>query len=191
MTDSQDRISVLLRSTDAAAADELLPLVYDQLRQLAMARLRRERPGQTLQATALVHEAYLRVRGGGDDEPAFDNRRQFFLAAAEAMRRILIEQARRKKRLRHGGDAARVPLDEDAAVIDPPRPIDDLLSLEEALQSLEAADPRAREIVNCRHFAGFSDKETADVLGMSLRSVQRQWQFIRTFLQSALGGGDP
>lgn len=188
MAQPQERITLLLNSVDPTAADELLPLVYDQLRSLARARLRREAPGQTLQATALVHEAFLRVRGA--DDPGWDGRRHFFVAAAEAMRRILIEQHRRKGRLRHGGDHARQPLEEDVS-IEQPFPVDDLLALEEALQKLETADPRAREIVNCRYFVGMSDAETADALGLSLRTVERQWQFIRTFLQVELGGGPP
>ncbi len=184
MSDPAERISILLRSGETAAAEELLPLVYDQLRQVAKRHLHRERPGQTLQATALVHEAYLRVTGS--DDPGWEGRRQFFLASAEAIRRILIEKARRKNRLRHGGEMERVPLEDDAMALDP-LPTDDVMALEEALDALEAANSTARDIVNCRYFAGLTDAETADILDISKRSVQRQWQFIRTFLASKLG----
>ncbi|HEY1379775.1 MAG TPA: ECF-type sigma factor, partial [Gemmataceae bacterium] len=135
---------------DPKAAAELLPLVYDELRQLAAARLAAEKPGQTLQATALVHEAYLRLVGADPDRP-WDGRNHFFAAAAEAMRRILIENARRKKRVRHGGAHRRVSLDESCLAT--PEPGEDLEALDEALRRLEAIDPLAAQLVKLRFFA--------------------------------------
>ena len=181
MTSATPRITQLLQSTNPASAEELLPLVYDDLRQLARARLAREKPGQTLQPTALVHEAFLRLAPGGRSDPNWEGRRHFFGAAAEAMRRILINTARRKAQIRHGGEMQRVEFDEvhDAEAVD-------LLAIEEALAELELADPRAREIVNLRYFVGLTTPETADVLGVSVSTVEREWRFLRSFLREAL-----
>lgn len=189
MPEPNPRITELLYVATAESADELMPLVYDELRSLARARLAREKPGHTLQPTALVHEAFLRVAGAGAGDPQWHGRRHFFAAAAEAMRRILIEQARRRGRLRRGGDAERQELGDPELAIDGPAP-DDVLTVHEALASLEAADPRAREIVNLRYFTGRSNRETADALGISLATVEREWRFIRTYLQRAMDRGD-
>ena len=167
MTELPSRITLLLDSDDPGASDELLPLVYDELRQLARARILRERPGQTLQATALVHEAFLRV--AGDKSSDWGGRSHFFAAAAEAMRRILIEQARRKKRLKHGGEVQQQPV--DAVELPIEEPAFDVLALDEALAELEAVDPRARQIVNLRYFVGLTVPETADALAVSANST--------------------
>lgn len=183
MLDAQTRISALLASDRPATTTELLPIVYDQLRQLAAAQLAREKPGQTLQPTALVHEAFLAVRGREDD-PTWDGRRHFFCAAAEAMRRILINRARHKASLRAGGSMQRQPLDDDLPIEPPPG---DLLVIDQALQKLEAVDPLAREIVNLRYFTGLTIPETAAALGTSESTVEREWRFLRTFLQDVIG----
>jgi RNA polymerase sigma factor (TIGR02999 family) len=180
------RITQLLQAHDGKSADELLPLVYDQLRALAQSRLAREEPGQTLQPTALVHEAFLRIAGSTD--PGWDGRRHFFAAAAEAMRRILINQARHKASVKGGGDVERHHIACDDIGIEPPS--DRILQVEEALETLEAADPRAREIVNLRYFLGLTTDETAAALDVSASTVEREWRFIRVFLADALGDGD-
>lgn len=164
---------------DPQAAGELLPLVYDELRRLARARMTQERPGQTLQATALVHEAYLRLVRGEDLQRS-ENRRHFFAAAAEAMRRILIEKARHRERLRHGGDRVRVELDDVDLAIDEPR--EDLLALDAALQELEAEDPRKAEPVKLRYFAGLNEEEAALALGLSRATASRWWTFAKAWL---------
>ena len=159
-------------------AEELLPLVYDELRRLAAARLAQERPGQTLQATALVHEAWLRLT---TDEPSqWEGRRHFFAAAAEAMRRILVENARRKKRLRHGGNLQRV----DIAEVEVPSPIpdDELLALDEALNKLAQTNPDAAELVQLCFFAGLTQAEAAQQLGVSRATAERTWAFARAWL---------
>lgn len=181
-SDPQQAITRVLQAGGPSTGKELLPLVYDELRRLARHRLAQEKPGQTLQATALVHEAWLRIGGGG--EFAWDSRRHFFAAAAEAMRRILVERARRGKRLRHGGGVERVELSDDDLAFEVP--IEDVVAADEALAALEATDPRAREIVNLRFFTGLTNQETADVMGLSVATIEREWQFIRTFMQSAL-----
>ena len=186
MSDRATRITQLLGTMDQASTEQLLPLVYDELRCLAQARLAQERPGHTLQPTALVHEAFMRL--GCATDPKWESRRHFFGAAAEAMRRILINQARHKARLKHGGEFERHRLDEQELSIETP-PLD-LLAVEEALQELEAVDPRAREIVNLRFFVGLTTPETADALGVSVSTVEREWRFLRTFLQEALGEDD-
>jgi RNA polymerase sigma factor (TIGR02999 family) len=182
-----ESVNRLIRGPDAGStqrAEELLPLLYDELRALARARLSREAPGQTIQATVLVHEAYLRLVG--DRDPGWNGRRHFFGAAALAMRRILVEQARRKARLRHGGGRSREDLDEQAvAVIEAPR--SDLVALDEALCRLEAQDPRKGQIVNLRYFAGLSAEHTAEALGLSIGTVEREWRFIKAWLQEQLG----
>src|SRR5262249_30792585 len=156
---------------DPRAADELLPLVYDELRRLARAQMARERVGQTLQTTALVHEAYLRLVG--DEAIRWNSRGHFFAAAGEAMRRILVENARRKHRLKHGGGRARVNL-EDIAVAADERP-DELLALDEALTALEAADALAARVVKLRYFAGLTMPEVAKAMDLPLRTVERNW----------------
>jgi RNA polymerase sigma factor (TIGR02999 family) len=161
------------------ASRDLLPLVYDELRRLARARLGRENPGQTLQPTALVHEAFLRVTGGTD--PGWDGRSHFFGAAALAMRRILVEQARRKAMMRRAGAEQRVEVD---LAVEPPT--DRLLQMDEALKRLEQNDPRKGRIVNLRYFAGLTTEETADVLGVSTSTVEREWRFSRSWLQREL-----
>lgn len=180
------RILSQIERGDPAAAEKLLPLVYDELRKLAGARLAQEKAGQTLQATALVHEAYLRLVGPGEDEPSWDNRGHFFAAAAEAMRRILVEAARRKKRLKRGGDQARQELDE--ADIAAPEPREDLLALDEALDKLATADKQAAELVQLRYFAGLTLPEAAEVMDLSLRSAERLWTYARAWLHEAIQG---
>src|SRR5690242_562312 len=160
------------------AAEALLPLVYDELRRLAAWHLANERPGQTLQATALVHEAYLRLVG--KDNPQWQGQRHFFGAAAEAMRRILIENARRKRRLKRGGDLERVELEE--ADIPSPMPDDDLLALDEALNVLETVDARAAELVKLCFFVGLTQEQAAKHLRISVSTVERTWAFARAWL---------
>ena len=170
---------------DRQAAADLLPLVYDELRQLAAARLAQEKPGQTLQATALVHEAYLRLVGG-DQPQDWDGRGHFFAAAAEAMRRILVDHVRHKKSLKGGGELARIELCENAAAA--PERSDEILAVDEALAGLAAADPQAAELVKLRYFAGMSIDETAQALNISPRSADRLWAYARAWLQRAVGG---
>jgi len=171
-----------LEQGDPHAANELLPLVYDELRKLAAQKMERETPGQTLQAMALVHEAWLRL--GGDDQPAWDNRGHFFAAAAEAMRRILIDNARRKQALRHGGGAQRVNLDalELAANTDD----EQLLALNEALKQFAAHDARKAELVKLRFFAGLTNEQAAQVLGVSEPTAKRDWAYARAWLFRAM-----
>ena len=163
---------------DAKTADALLPLVYDELRRLAAHKMADEAPGQTLQATALVHEAWLRL--GGDDQPSWQNRAHFFAAAAEAMRRILIDNARRKKYLRHGGGAERVSLEG----LDLASSVDDeqLLALNEALDHLAAHDATKAQVVKLRFFAGLTNDQVARVLGVSEPTVKRHWAYARAWL---------
>jgi RNA polymerase sigma factor (TIGR02999 family) len=177
------RILSDLAQGDAHAAEQLLPLVYDELRKLAAARMAEEAPGNTLNATALVHEAYLRLVEPTDDA-RWDNRGHFFAAAAEAMRRILVEAARRKRREKHGGDRAR--LDLDAVEPTAPDPRDDLVALDAALTKLEAADPQAAKLVELRHFTGLSVAEAALALGISPRTADRVWSFARAWLHREL-----
>jgi RNA polymerase sigma factor (TIGR02999 family) len=166
---------------ESGAADRLLPLVYNELRQLAMAKLAQEKPGQTLQATALVHEAYLRLLGPDRGEPKrWDSRGHFFAAAAEAMRRILVEQARRKKRLKHGGERQRLELDSACAVS--VESSVDLLALDESLNKLATIQPTHAELVKLRYFAGLTMPEAAAALGISLATTERYWTFARTWL---------
>jgi len=167
---------------DPQAAAQLLPLVYDELRKIAAAQMVQERPGQTLDATGLVHEAYLRLIG----DQAFANRRHFFAAAAESMRRILVENARRKARVKHGGGRQRIELDEHLAAL--PAASDDLLALDEALTRLETCDPRRAEVVKLRFFGGLSMPEVAEQLELSLATVERHWAFARVWLFSELRG---
>jgi RNA polymerase sigma factor (TIGR02999 family) len=168
-------------------ADELLPGVYAELRRVAVALSRKLQPGQTLQPTALVHEAYLRLVKNRD--PGWEGRRHFFGAAAQAMREILIEQARRKASRKRGGGARRVELSDGLALIEPPA--DDLLALDEAIQQLRAEKPDLAEVVLLRYYTGLSVEETADVIGRSVSSVTRAWRFARAWLAGRLGDGAP
>jgi RNA polymerase sigma factor (TIGR02999 family) len=166
---------------DQHAAAELLPLVYDELRRLASAKMASERPGQTLDATALVHEAYLRLVG----DQHFNGRRHFLGAAAEAMRRILVEIARRKARLKHGVGANRVELPDN--VPDPAAPVEDVLAVNEALDRLAARDATAAELVKLHYFAGMTIEAAADLLGVPHRTAYRDWAFARAWLAQTLG----
>jgi RNA polymerase sigma factor (TIGR02999 family) len=170
---------------DPRAAEELLPLVYDELRKLAAARLDEEKPGQTLQPTALVHEAYVRLVGGAQPQD-WNGRGHFFAAAAEAMRRILVESARRKGRARHGGGRARLDLDAVEPAAD--EADERLLAIDEALTLLAAEDPAAAEVVKLRFFAGLTAQQAADALGISLRTANSHWAFARAWLFRRLGG---
>src|SRR5438552_7326837 len=171
------RILSAIEQGDPHAASQLLPLGYEELRTLAAQKLAQERPGQTLQATALVHEAYLRLVGSGvasaPREQQWDSRRHFFAAAAEAMRRILVEKARRKRSVKHGGQHVRIDLDEALVVGHEPR--QDLLELDDLLDQLAGADPRAAELVKLRCFAGLTGEQAADALGISPRSADLLW----------------
>src|SRR5262245_58965786 len=177
------RILSTIEQGDPQAADRLLPLVYHELRQLAAEKLAQERPGQTLQATAVVHEAYLRLVDV-DQAPHWDSRGHFFAAAAEAMRRILIDNARRKRRRKHGGDRQRVDLEEACSLADDRA--NDLLALDEALAKLALEDPAKAELVKLRYFAGFSLDEAADLLGVSRATAKRHWAYARAWLYAAL-----
>jgi RNA polymerase sigma factor (TIGR02999 family) len=168
---------------DRRAAADLLPLVYEELRKLAAARMAAESPGQTLQPTALVHEAYLRLVGPVD-ERRWDGRGHFFAAAAESMRRILVDAARRKQRDKHGGDFQRIDLDAAAPVAADPR--HDLIALDEALTRLAAEDPQAARLVELRQFAGLTVAEAAEALGVSPRTADRLWLYARAWLHREL-----
>ena len=170
-------------SGNAGAAESLLPLVYDELRRLAALELSREPSGQTLQPTALVHEAYLRLVGPGDsqpNEPRWNHRGHFYSAAAEAMRRVLIENARRKHRIKHGGQATRVDLDPNE--LSAPERQNDLLALDEALTRLEHADPRKAQLVKLRYFTGLTTQQAAEVLSISLATAERDWAYAKVWL---------
>jgi RNA polymerase sigma factor (TIGR02999 family) len=171
---------------DPQAAADLLPLVYAELRRLAAAKLACEKPGQTLDATALVHEAYLRLVGPADDE-RWQGRGHFFAAAAEAMRHILVDLARRKGRKKREGERVRVNLDAVEPVA--AARADDLLALDEALTRLAAADPTAAELVKLRYFAGLTIPQAAEALGMGARSADRLWAYARAWLRDALATG--
>jgi RNA polymerase sigma factor (TIGR02999 family) len=164
-----------------------LPLVYDELRKLAAQKLAQEKPGQTLQATALVHEAYLRLVGG--EERAWDSRGHFFAAAAEAMRRIVVETARRKKRAKHGGGRERVEV--ELADLPTRLPPDELLSLDEALGRLEQIDPVKARLVSLRFFAGMTIEQAAEALNISRVTAHRYWTFARAWLHQQMTGGQP
>jgi RNA polymerase sigma factor (TIGR02999 family) len=177
------RILDAARGGDEQALSDLLPLVYDELRRLAAQRLAQEHPGQTLQATALVHEAYVRVVGLDPDKP-WDGRGHFFSAAAEAMRRILVENARRKSRQKHGGEFDRRELDSNA--IAAPVPDDDLLALDEALEKLARLDPPIAELVKLRYFADLTIPQAAEVLGISPRTDDYRWKYAKAWLRDEL-----
>ena len=187
--DEAHRPSPASEQGDPQDAARLLPLVYVELRPLAACRLAREPSGQTLQPTALVHEAYLRLVGGGGDD-GWDGRGHFFAAAAEAMRRILIENARRKGRKKHGGDLARVDLGEaDVACRLPP---DELIALDEALTRFETEEPPKARLVRLRFFAGLTLEEAAQVLGISVVTAKRHWRYARAWLHREVSGpGEP
>jgi RNA polymerase sigma factor (TIGR02999 family) len=173
------RILKAFQAGDKESADRLLALVYDELRRLAAAKLAQEKPGQTLDATGLVHEAYLRLVDVNQLQ-TWENKGHFFAAAAEAMRRILIENARRKGRQKHGGDWNRVRLDSELCLTNSPD--DDLLALDEALAHLDAADELAGKLVKLRYFAGLTMPQAAESLGISLRTAERNWTYARTWL---------
>ena len=177
-----DPTRILQRMTngDPVAADELLPVVYDELRRLAAAKMAREAPGQTLQPTALVHEVWLRL--GGEEQPAWANRAHFFAAAAEGMRRILIDHARRKHALRRGGDVTKISASETGFDVAASEDDPDLLLVSEALDRLTTHDARKAELVKLRYFAGLTLEEAAEVLGTSLRTAKRDWAYARAWL---------
>lgn len=179
------RILSSIQQGDPKAAEELLPLVYSELRKLAGARMAQESPDQTLQPTALVHEAWLRLVG--DANPKFDGRGHFFAAAAEAMRRILIDNARRKRALRHGGGQARVDVNDiDLAIA---AKEDELLAVDDALETLASEDAELANVVKLRFFAGFTNKEIADVVGVSEPTIERRWRFARAWLFNRIRAG--
>lgn len=180
------RILSEIEQGDPAAAEQLLLLVYDELRRLAAAKLAQEKPGQTLQATALVHEAYLRLVDV-DRVQRWDSRGHFFAAASEAMRRILIEQARRKQRLKRGGEFCQVPL--DGIGLESGIPPDDLLALDEAIRKLEVESPQKAMVVQLRFFAGMNHEEVADALGISAVTARRHWRYARAWLRREMQGG--
>ena len=180
------RILSAIQEGDARAAEELLPLVYDELRQLAAQKLAQEKPGQTLQATALVHEAYLRLVKHGNNQP-WNSRGHFFGAAAEAMRRILVESARRKHALQRGGDRQKLELGpiEPAA----PRISDDILALDDALEKLAQQDSIKAELIKLRYFAGLTMEQAAAALAISPATAHRYWNYARAWLQTEVRGG--
>ena len=181
------RILSQIEDGDPEAAEELLPLVYEELRKLAAQKMAQEDPGQTLQATALVHEAYIRLV---DVEKArhWDSRGHFFAAAAEAMRRILVDNARRKRRPKHGGDRRRIDL-EKARAVEPARS-DDLLALDEALTKLADEDPAKADLVKLRYFGGFTVDEAAELLGISRATAKRYWIYARAWLYSEISDAE-
>ena len=188
MSDDVTRLLDAAAAGDRQAAADLLPLVYEELRKLAAARMIDERPGQTLEATALVHEAYLKLVGTADAQ-RWDSRGHFFAAAAEAMRRILVDNARRKKRLKHGGNRARVELGDVPMVASQVR--EDLLALDAALDKLKQVDGTAAELVQLRYFAGLTVTEAADILDISPRTADRIWAYARAWLHREVQQTDP
>jgi RNA polymerase sigma factor (TIGR02999 family) len=175
-----------IESGDFTAAEQLLPLVYEELRQIAASKLAREKPGQTLQATALVHEAYLRLIGRGQGEPTWDSRAHFLSAAATAMRRILIERARYQQSLIHGGGRRREELATDHLVA--PEPDEKLLALDAALEKLAEVDPDKARLVELRYFAGLTGEQAAGILGISPTTADRHWAFARAWLRREIQG---
>lgn len=180
------RVLSAIEQGDPHAAEQLLPLVYDELRKLAAQKLAQEKPGQTLQATALVHEAYLRLARA--EGIGWNGRGHFFAAAAEAMRRILIESARRKKNLKAGGGHERLALSEDVPEIEDPRRVD-LLALDEALDRLEAKDKRKADLVKLRFFAGLTNEQAAKSLGISASTAENDWAYAKSWLRLVMMGG--
>jgi RNA polymerase sigma factor (TIGR02999 family) len=178
------RILAAIEQADPKAPEQLLVLVYDELRKLAAQWLARESPGQTLQATALVHEAYLRLVGPAGGSPHWNSRGHFFAAAAEAMRRILVDQARCKQAIKRGGQAHRVPL--DAAEVGFTSPADDLLDIDEALSRLAVEDPQAARLIQLRYFAGLSIEDAAEVVGISRSTAYEHWSYARVRLKTLL-----
>lgn len=170
---------------NSRAAEQLLPLVYDELRKLAADKLAHESPGQTLQGTALVHEAYLRLVGG-NSPPDWNSRGHFFAAAAEAMRRILIENARRKSRIKHGGEFER--RDFDLSEIESPQNESELVALDEALDRLAKSDPQTADLVKLRFFVGLTNRQVAEILGISPRKADMLWAFARSWLRREMEG---
>lgn len=171
---------------DRQAAADLIPLVYDELRRLAQARLAKLPPGNTLQPTALVHEAYARLVGR--DDPGWDSRGHFFAAAAESMRQILVDQARRKNRVKHGGGKKRIDIDDFDAPLN--CPVEDVLALDMALERLRGDDPRKAQIVTLRCFAGLNREETAAAMSLSLATIDREWRYIVARLYRELKGNE-
>jgi len=186
MNDVTHIISAIERG-DPKAAEQLLPLVYEELRALAEKRLAWEKPGQTLQSTALVHEAYLRLVGA-DHTSRWNSRGHFFAAAAEAMRRILVERARRKRSTKHGGQRERLSLDRVEIAADAPS--EDLLALDDALTKLAADDPIKAEVVKLRYFAGLTEEDAARALGISRTTAHRHWHYAKVWLFRELRGED-
>ena len=180
------RIINAIEDGDIKATDELLPLVYAELRSLAAQKLAKETPGQTLQATALVHEAYIRLLGA--ETYRWDSRGHFFAAAAEAMRRILIDNARRKQSQRRGGDRQRVELNDPGLAIEGPQ--EDLLALNDVLERLEEEDPQLAAIVKLRYFAGLTHEQIARIQGVTRRTIDRHWALGRAWLYQAIQGAD-
>jgi RNA polymerase sigma factor (TIGR02999 family) len=178
------RILSQIESGDPVAAEQFLPLVYEELRKLAAAKLAQEKPGQTLQATALVHEAFLRLVGNCDSEQRWNSRGHFFAAAAEAMRRILVDQARRRQAAKRGGDAVREELYDSA--IAAPCPPDELLAVHELLDRLAEHDPAAANLVKLRFFVGLNMSEVAEALGISVRSAHDIWTYARSWLHQRI-----
>ena len=179
------RILNAIEQGDDNAADKLLPLVYEELRHLAARKLSRESPGQTLQATALVHEAYIRLVG--EEVQDWKSRRHFFRSAAEAMRRILVDNARRKKSLKHGGEHQKIDLDEASLKQDNAPSVDNLIALDEALSRLSEEEKTRAEVVKLRYFAGLSVEQTADILEISPTTVKRYWAYARAWLLREIG----
>ncbi|MEM7478640.1 MAG: sigma-70 family RNA polymerase sigma factor [Planctomycetota bacterium] len=188
MSENRDQVTKLLLDleSDAGVSNELLPLVYDELRKLAAAQMAKERPGQTLQPTELVHEAYVRLVG--DSKIRWDGRGHFFSAAARSMRQILINRAKKKKTAKHGGQFVRKDLD-DNFLVEEPAP-ERMLALDVALQKLESIDPRKGQIVMLRYFAGLSIEDTAKSLQISVATVKREWKFARTWLHREMSSSD-
>jgi RNA polymerase sigma factor (TIGR02999 family) len=182
------RVLSAIAQGEPHAAEQLLPLVYDELRRLAALKLAQEKPGQTLQATALVHEAYLRLVGA-DQAQHWDSRGHFFTACAEAMRRILVENARRRRSEKHGGQFRRIDFEAAQSLAEPPA--DDLLALDDALDQLAAEDPVKAELVKLRCFAGLSHQEAAEALGISRATADRYWAYAKSWLYCKLYDPDP
>ena len=180
------RILSALEQGDPQAADQLLPLVYDELRKLAAQKLAQEKPGQTLEATALVHEAYLRL-AGADAPQHWNSRKHFFAAAAEAMRRILVENARRKRRLKHGGGRQRQEVHAD--LVAAPQPDEAILAVDAALAKLAQRDALKARLVELRYFAGLTGDQAAEILGISPSSADRHWVFARAWLRREIAAG--